>query len=313
MNEIFENAIKTGKIAGAYLISGASAETTQKEIDDFLIRIYCQTHSACGACPGCLKYAHKNHTDVIYVEAKGSIKIDDVRGVPAEVAGKAYEGGYKAVVIAQADMMTPQAQNALLKVIEEPPENTVFMLGAQHVKNILPTILSRCIILKTSLSKEEAEERLKEEQKLPTLKARVLSDAAGGDYYQALAFLQDDFFDVRDDMILALNRLWTAKNMATSATLALFLKHETAITLCLSVTLLYIADVLLYKHTGQAGHIVNQDKMPEIARHARFSDYVLVNTQEKIYDCVARRAQCAGLNTKLALESMLFHILEVIL
>ncbi|MEA5003299.1 MAG: DNA polymerase III subunit [Christensenella sp.] len=313
MNEVFENAIKTGKIAGAYLIAGASAETTQKEIDDFLMHVYCETRSACGKCPGCLKYAHKNHVDVIRIESKGSIKIDDVRSVPAEVANKAYEGGYKAVVIAQADAMTPQAQNALLKVVEEPPANTVFVMGAQNVKNILPTILSRCIILKTSLSKEEAEEKLREEQKLPTLKARVLSDAAGGDYHLALVFLQDDFFDVRDDMILALNRLWTAKNMATSATLALFLKHEAAISLCLDVALRYIADVLTYKYTGEAGHIVNQDKLAEIAQHARLRDYVLVNTQEKIYDCVVKRAQCAGLNTKLALESMLFHILEVIL
>ncbi|WP_066649370.1 ATP-binding protein [Christensenella timonensis] len=313
MNEVFENAIKTGKIAGAYLIAGASAQTTLAEIDDFLMHVYCRTHSACGTCPGCLKYAHKNHADVTYIEAKGSIKIDDVRAVPAEVANKAYEGGYKAVVIAQADTMTPQAQNALLKVVEEPPENTVFVMGAQNIKNILPTILSRCIILKTPLSKEAAEEKLREGQKLPTLKARVLSDAAGGDYHLALAFLQDGFFDVRDDMILAINRLWTAKNMATSATLALFLKHETAISLCLDVALRYIADVLVYKHTGDAGHIVNQDKLPEIAQHARLSDYVLVNTQEKIYDCVVKRAQCAGLNTKLALESMLFHILEVIL
>ncbi len=250
---------------------------------------------------------------MIHIEAKGSIKIDDVRSVPAEVANKAYEGGYKAVVIAQADAMTPQAQNALLKVVEEPPANTVFVMGAQNIKNILPTILSRCIILKTSLSKEKAEEMLREEQKLPTLKARVLSDAAGGDYHLALSFLQDDFFDARDDMILALNRLWTARNMATSATLELFLKHEAAISLCLDVALRYIADVLVYKHTGEAGHIINQDKLSEIAQHARLRDFILVNTQEKIYDCVVKRAQCAGLNTKLALQSMLFHILEVIL
>ena len=313
MNEVFENAVRTGEIAGAYLIAGASAETTQKEIDAFLLHVYCETKSACGKCPGCLKYLHGNHADVTFIDSKGSIKIDDVRGIPGIVAEKSYEGGYKAVVIPQADRMTPQAQNALLKVVEEPPAQTVFVMGAQNVKNILPTILSRCIILKTSLSRQQAEKLLISELKLPTLRARVLAGAAGGDYYLALAYQEDGFFEVRDDMILALNRLWTARNMATSATLALFLKHEAASGLCLDVAMQYIADVLLYKHTGETERIVNQDKLNEIGQHARLSDFVLVNTQEQIYDCAIKRAQCAGLNSKLALESMLFHILEVIL
>lgn len=314
MNEIFENAVKTGNVAGAYLISGVSPETTRQQIDEFLLHVFCDQGTACGKCPGCLKYLHKSHVDIVTVEAaKSTIKIDDVREIPSLVSKKSYEGGYKAVVIAQADVMTPQAQNALLKVIEEPPENTVFVMGAQNTKNILPTILSRCIILKTSLSREQAEQELCREQKIPTLRARVLSNAAKGDYHLAVSYLQDGFFEIRDDMILALNRLWTSKNMATSATLALFLKHDAKIDLCLTVALQYIADVLLYKHTGEESGLVNEDKLREIREHAKLRDYVLCNTQIQLFECMVKRAQCAGLNTKLALESMLFHILEVIL
>ncbi len=312
MNEILENAIRTGEIAGAYLLAGASPEEGQRQIDDFLLHVFCDTKTACEKCPGCLKYLHRSHADLFVIEpAKSTIKIDDVRAIPAAVAKKPYEGGYQAVVIAQADTMTPQAQNALLKVIEEPPAHTVFMLGAQNTKNILPTILSRCIILKTSFSREETEKLLHTEHDLPTLKARVLANAAKGDYYLAVSYLKQGFFEVRDDMILALNRLFGAKNMATSATLDLFLKHEGAVDLCLASALMYLSDVLLYKHTG--GTLVNEDKLHDIAQHAKQRDYTLVNTQKILFDCVAKRAQCAGLNTKLALESMLFHILEVIL
>ncbi len=314
MNEIFESAVKTGKIAGAYLIAGASPETTKQQIDEFLLHVFCNTKTACGKCAGCLKYLHESHVDIVKIEAaKNTIKIDDVREIPAQVAKKSYEGGYKAVVISEADAMTPQAQNALLKVVEEPPENTVFVLGAQNTKNILPTILSRCIILKTSLSREQTEKQLCQEQKIPTLRARVLSAATKGDYYLAVSYLQDGFFEIRDNMILALNRLWTAKNMATSATLALFLKHDAKIGLCLTVALQYIADVLVYKHTHETDGMINEDKLHEISSHARYRDYVLVNTQQQLLECMVRRAQCPGLNTKLALESMLFHILEVIL
>lgn len=312
MNEILENALKTGHIAGAYLIAGSSPEETQRQIDEFLQRVFCDQKTACGQCPGCRKYLHRSHADLFLIEAaKSTIKIDDVRGIPAAVAKKPYEGGYQAVVIAQADAMTPQAQNALLKVIEEPPEHTVFMLGAQNTKNILPTILSRCIILKTSFSPEETEKMLHQEHDLPTLRARVLANAAKGDYYLAAAYHKQGFFEIRDDMILALNRLFTSKNMATSTTLDLFLKHDGAIDLCLAAALMYLGDVLMYKHAGTT--MVNEDKLREIAQHAKLRDYVLVNTQQILFDCVTKRAQCVGLNTKLALESMLFHILEVIL
>lgn len=312
MNEILKNALRTGNIAGAYLIAGASPEQTQKQIDEFLLHIFCKTNTACTQCPGCLKYLHRSHADLFVVEAaKNTIKIDDVRNIPSAVAKKPYEGGYQAVVIAQADTMTPQAQNALLKVIEEPPEHTVFMLGAQNTKNILPTILSRCIILKTSFSREETEKKLHQEYDLPTLRSRVLANAAKGDYDLAAAYQSQGFFEIRDDMILALNRLFTAKNMATSATLDLFLKHDGAVDLSLAVMLMYLGDVLLFKHTGKTE--VNEDKLHEIAQHAKLRDYVLLNTQQILLDCVMKRAQCAGLNTKLALESMLFHILEVIL
>ncbi|MEG0257343.1 MAG: DNA polymerase III subunit delta' C-terminal domain-containing protein [Christensenella sp.] len=312
MNDILKNALETNNIAGAYLLAGLSPEETQKQIDEFLLHVFCDTKTACKKCAGCMKYLHRNHADLFVVEAaKNTVKIDDVRDIPAAVSKKPYEGGYQAVVIAQADTMTVQAQNALLKVIEEPPAYTVFMLGAQNIKNILPTILSRCIILKTSFSREKTEKLLHEEQNLPTLKARVLANAAKGDYYLAVSYLQLGFFEVRDDMLLALKRLTTAKNMATSATLELFLKHDGAIDLCLDCALQCLGDVMMYKHTGNV--CVNEDKLQEIAQYAQLRDYELVNIQQILFECMVKRAQCAGLNTKLALESMLFNILEVTL
>ena len=61
---------------------------------------------------------------------------------------KPYQGPYKVYIIPQADMMTPQAQNALLKTIEEPPEYAVIMLLTENADTLLPTINSRCVMLK---------------------------------------------------------------------------------------------------------------------------------------------------------------------
>lgn len=314
MNSVLENAIKSGNIAGAYMISGASAQATQMQIDEFLLHLFCESKTACRKCAGCIKYLNRSHVDLTVIESKGkTIKIEDVRSIPAAVAQKAYEGGFKAIVIPDASMMTPQAQNALLKVLEEPPSNTVFLLGAQNIKNILPTIQSRCIIQKTSFSLEETQKRLANELKIPTLRARVLSRAANGDFYLAQKFFSEDFFAVREDVILVLNRLWNAKNMATSATLELIMKHENSIALVLDFALLYIRDVLLFKHIGKAEQMINEDKMTDIEQHAKQSDYVLVNTSDIVFGLVVKYAQCAGLNSKLAIERMLFELLEVVL
>ena len=123
MNEILENALKTGKIAGAYLIAGSSPEAAQEQIDEFLLRVFCHTGTGCRTCPGCVKYLRRSHADLFMIEpTKNTISIGDVRDTPAAIAKKPYEGGFQAVVIARADAMTPQAQNALLKAVEEPPD-----------------------------------------------------------------------------------------------------------------------------------------------------------------------------------------------
>ena len=94
MNEILENALKTGKIAGAYLIAGSSPEAAQEQIDEFLLRVFCQTGTGCRTCPGCVKYLRRSHADLFMIEpTKNTISIGDVRDIPAAIAKKPYEGG----------------------------------------------------------------------------------------------------------------------------------------------------------------------------------------------------------------------------
>ncbi len=313
MNEVFENALQTDRIAGAYLIEGATGEAVRAEADGFLLRLFCLTGEGCGTCGGCLKYTHQNHADLMVIEPSGkTIKVEEVRGVSAFAYNKSYEGGYKAVLIPEADLMTDQAQNALLKMLEEPPARTVFVLGAQKSKNLLPTVRSRCIILTARKSGNE-EERLMQEFSLPTLKARVLLGIADGDYYLAAKYARNDYFEIRDDMILALSRVFAAKNMASSAIEKLFLKHEDKLPEAAEIALLYLKDVLAYKHTGDAALVANADKLAEIERHTRVTDAVLVNTADLLANFVVRCAQCAGLNKKLVLTGVLFNILEVAL
>ncbi len=311
MNDVLQSALQSGNIAGAYLLQASSAQTVRQEIDAFLQRLFCESHSACGTCDGCRKVLGNTHADILTIDPAGkTIRVDDVRVIPMEVAKQSYEGGHKAVCIPEAEKMTPQSQNALLKVLEEPPTGCVFLLGCCNLRNMLPTILSRCILVKIAYDVEQTMEQLREECGLSAVRAAALSQFAQGDFLLAQSMVEQDFFAMREDAFLILNRLWNAKNRATSAVMQMIVKHENALGTLLGVMQAVCADVLTLRYAGQA---VFADKMGELRQFGAVSDCVLTNTELLIGDLIAKRQQCAGLNSKLALEKLLFDILEVVL
>lgn len=118
----------------------------------------------CGACGPCRRVLSDTHPDlhtIVPEKGKKSIGIDVMRDTIAQVGVKSFEAGTKAMLIPQAELMTPQAQNCLLKTLEEPPENTVFFLITEQPGSLLPTIVSRCRVIRFHpLSAEECEKRL---------------------------------------------------------------------------------------------------------------------------------------------------------
>lgn len=147
----FLRSMKNGNISHAYILSGEDGMGKMTLAKAFAMSLLCRTHDACGFCSSCLQFASDNHPDVIYVkhEKENSIGVDDIREqVVADTNIRPYHGGYKIYIIDEAEKMTPAAQNALLKTIEEPPEYVVMMLLSSHEESFLQTILSRCITLR---------------------------------------------------------------------------------------------------------------------------------------------------------------------
>ena len=118
----------------------------------------------CGVCGPCRRVIAATHPDVhtvVCAKGKASIGVDVVRGVIEEVSVRAFEDGVKALIFPEADKMTVQAQNCLLKTLEEPPQDTVFFLITDQPAALLPTIVSRCRMVRFHpLSIEQAAERL---------------------------------------------------------------------------------------------------------------------------------------------------------
>ena len=123
-----KNAIETGKVSHSYIFTGEPGSGKKLLAGTFAATLQCEEQGTepCQKCDSCKKAMGKNHPDIII---------------------RPYYSPYKIYIVADADLMTPQAQNALLKTIEEPPKYAVIILLTSNIGGLLPTIQSRCVRL----------------------------------------------------------------------------------------------------------------------------------------------------------------------
>ena len=140
-----KNAIKTSRIAHAYLFAGprGTGKTTIAKI--FAKAINCENFKdePCGVCPSCLA-AKDNDPDIIEMDAASNNSVDDIRRILDEVSFAPLLGKYKVYIIDEVHMLSTSAFNALLKTLEEPPAHVIFILATTDPQKIIPTVLSRC-------------------------------------------------------------------------------------------------------------------------------------------------------------------------
>lgn len=150
---MLRGALKTGRIAHAYLFVGPKGVGKATTAEMTAAGLVCEAgdpgRRPCGQCPACADVAARRHVDVFWLEPEGDkILIDQVRAVQQQAMLRAVRGRYKVFVVEAIDTATEQAQNALLKVLEEPPGETVFILIAHNESPLLPTIVSRCVLVR---------------------------------------------------------------------------------------------------------------------------------------------------------------------
>ena len=162
---------------------------------------------ACGRCRACDRIARGVHVDVIALEPdeRASIKIDVVREVLDKIGFRPFEGKRRVVLIREADTLEPQAQNSLLKSLEEPPPSTMFILTSAIPGALLPTVRSRCMRLRFGrLTSAEVAAVLMRDHDHSESEARQAAPLADGSVGQALALGDNDLTMFRE---LAMNLL----------------------------------------------------------------------------------------------------------
>ncbi|WP_297055954.1 DNA polymerase III subunit delta' [Thermosulfurimonas sp.] len=148
---LFRRALKTGRLAQAYLLVGPEGTGKESSIWAFLREIFCTRGEGCGECRPCRKLDQEIHPDVLCLRpqtGKSSISIAQVREAEEFLRFRPLEAPLRAVVIPEAERLSPEAANALLKSLEEPPAYAHFFLTAISAENLLPTIVSRTQVVR---------------------------------------------------------------------------------------------------------------------------------------------------------------------
>ena len=203
-------SVKAGRIAHAFLLSGPHG-TGKRTCANYLTQtILCASPQApCGQCPACKKVLAGLHPDVHVVgEEEKSISVDTIRALRDQLALRPFEADRHIALIPRADRMTAQAQNALLKTLEEPAGGNVFFLLTDQPGAMLPTIVSRCRRLRFSPVSVEACAEILAEKGVEPGRARLAAACAQGAVGRALEIAgDDDYLPLREQALSSLKAL----------------------------------------------------------------------------------------------------------
>lgn len=316
LKEHLQNAIAMKKISHAYIINGERASGKEFIAGIFAMTLQCekQGDNPCMECHSCKQAMSKNHPDIIRIthEKPGTVSVDDVRTqINADVAIKPYSSPYKIYIMNEAEKMTVQAQNALLKTLEEPPEYVVLLLLTTNVNAMLPTILSRCVVLNMKPVKDELIQKfLMKEVQIPDYKAQVCTAFARGNVGKArLLATSEEFDNVREEAVTLLKYIQDMELNEVIAAVKKINEFKLDVNDYLDIMAVWYRDVLMFKATNDANYLIFKDEIQYIRKRADKSTYEGI---EKIIEALqtAKNRLNANVNFDLTMELLLLAIKE---
>lgn len=276
-----QTAIKLGNLSHAYIINGEDGSGRQTLASALAKAIQCENLTektdACGICKSCKQAESHNHPDIKYItHEKASISVNDIREqLNNDITIKPYSSEHKVYIIPDANKMTEQAQNALLKTIEEPPAYAIIILLTENADSLLPTIQSRCVTLTMNpLSKEEICNYLVNKLQMEPEQAQIATNYCQGNMGKAIRFASSsDFIDMKNQVLKLLKNADSMDVPSIMDTIKDFSAHKNNITDYLDLMLLWYRDVLMFKVTKDANLLLYSDEYSSISEHATKRNY----------------------------------------
>ncbi len=278
--EYIQKAVVSNKVSHAYIFNGEQGSGKKLLSKLFARTLLCEKNlgDPCNQCVSCVQAESNNNPDSIVVnhDKPNSISIDEIREqVNNDVMVKPYAGKYKVYIIPDADKMTEQAQNAILKTIEEPPAYAVIILLTENVEALLPTIQSRCVMLKLRNIRDSiVQSYLMNQLHIPEYEAQVCAAFAQGNVGRAVALATSGHFnEVKDEALSLLRRINDMEVSEVTACVKRITNYKVDIIDYLDIIAIWYRDVLIYKATKNIDRVIFQDEMDSIEERMRESSY----------------------------------------
>lgn len=314
--EHLQNAIKTDKVSHAYILDGPDMSGKKMIADAFSMTLECEKKGTepCMECHSCKQALGKNQPDIIYLqhEKPNTISVDDIRSqINNGIGVKPYSSPYKVYIVDEAEKMNVQAQNALLKTIEEPPAYAVILLLTNNAEIFLPTILSRCVRLSLkAVPDEKIKAYLMENYEVPDYKADVCVAFAQGNVGKAIELAEsEDFNEIKNSALQLIKRLDDIELYEMTEAVKQISNYKLQINDYFDLIMIWYRDVLLYKATADVNKLIFKEEVYEIKKEASRSSYGGI---ENILEALekAKIRLNANVNFDLVIELLLLTIKE---
>lgn len=314
--EYIQNAVSQDKVSHAYILNGERGSGKKMLADLFSMTLQCEEHtpSPCGECHSCKQAKSGNHPDIIHVkhEKPNTISVDDIRTqVNNDIVIKPYSSPHKIYIIPEADLLSVQAQNALLKTIEEPPAYAVIFLLTENAESLLPTIMSRCVMLKLrNIKTTLIKKYLMEQMQIPDYQADICAAFAQGNMGRAIMLASSEYFnEIKEEALQLLRHINEMEISEIVSAIKKIGTYKLSVNDYLDIIMIWYRDVLIYKATKDVNGIVFADQLKYIKDRANKSSYegieIILDSLEK-----AKARLKANVNFDLVMELLLLTIKE---
>ena len=330
MIDHLQNALRTGKASHAYIITG------EKESGkEFIARIFAKTLMCtdrhedygliepCHKCHSCIQADSASNPDIITVthEKPNTISVDEIRAICDDVVIKPYVGPYKIYIFPDGEKMNIQAQNALLKTLEEPPSYVVMLILTDNLDVFLPTILSRCVVLPMKPAPDEdIKHFLMKEYHTPDYRADLCVSFARGNVGKAILLSQNEDFERMRKQTFSLLQKISRKELHEILDLvkeietpqdesgnAENIDKKEVISDFLDMLLFFFRDVLVYKATESDEGLIFAGDLSYIRDTAEKCTFEGLNSIVELISKTRRRIQ-VNVNPDIAVEMLMIGI-----
>lgn len=315
--DMLKKHIVNGTTRHAYLFAGPPGLGRRTLALRFAQALNCPTPPEpgipCGTCRGCKQIEAMQHADLMVLQAEtegGTLKVDQIREARRTLVLKPYQARYRVALFLRFHEANDNAANALLKTLEEAPSYAVLILTADNPEQLLPTIISRCEVLRLRPLRVEEVQKELEAGGLETGRAKLIAHISGGRFGYALRLLEDEsLLGRREERLNDLQSLISASRVEKFAYADKLAKDKESMRQAILIWLSYWRDVML--RTAQAETpLVNVDRNVEIEDLAGRVDLSIARRTVRGLEDVLEKME-RNVNSRLLAEVLLLDLPNV--